>query len=226
MGGAHRGIPAVSLSRLCGATALSLGLLLSLPARADWNALEGLTREGGQVSALAVDLDGGAILEQLNADHRLTPASLTKLAVAAATLNRWSGDKAFETRLLARGTLHSGELTGDVILDGEGDPTLEYHALLALAVQAASSGVTSVRGRVVVNLAPFAEVGCETHDRCGALVRSDTAFNAPLSSVGIDYGNWCVSVQPTTAGAAALVRGCGVARLPIAVEGSIITGTA
>jgi D-alanyl-D-alanine carboxypeptidase/D-alanyl-D-alanine-endopeptidase (penicillin-binding protein 4) len=201
-------------------------LALSMPAHADWRALEGLERDGALVSALALDLDTGAVLEQLNPDRRLTPASLTKLAVAAATLNRWSGDKAFETRLLARGTLHSGELTGDVILDGEGDPTLEYHALLALAVQAASSGVTSVRGRVVVNLAPFAEVGCETHDRCGALVRSDTAFNAPLSSVGIDYGNWCVSVQPTTAGAAALVRGCGVARLPIPVEGAITTSPA
>jgi serine-type D-Ala-D-Ala carboxypeptidase/endopeptidase (penicillin-binding protein 4) len=117
-------------------------------------------------------------------------------------------------------------LSGDVILDGAGDPTLEYHALLALAVQAAGAGVTSVRGRVVVNLAPFSEVGCETHDRCGALVRSDTAFNAPLSAVGVDYGNWCVSVQPTAAGAAALVRGCGVARLPIPVEGTIATSPA
>jgi D-alanyl-D-alanine carboxypeptidase/D-alanyl-D-alanine-endopeptidase (penicillin-binding protein 4) len=198
----------------------------SMPAHADWQALEGLERGGAAVSALALDLDSGAVLQQLNPDRRLTPASLTKLAVAAATLNRWSGDKAFATRLLAHGTLRAGELSGDVIFDGEGDPTLEYHTLLALAVQAAGAGVTSVRGRVVVNLAPFAEVGCETHDRCGALVRSDTAFNAPLSAVGIDYGNWCVSVQPTTAGAAALVRGCGVARLPVPVEGTIATSAA
>jgi D-alanyl-D-alanine carboxypeptidase/D-alanyl-D-alanine-endopeptidase (penicillin-binding protein 4) len=57
-------------------------------------------------------------------------------------------------------------------------------------------------------------------------VRSDTAFNAPLSAVGIDYGNWCVSVQPTTAGAPAMVRGCGVSRLPIPVEGTIATSAA
>jgi D-alanyl-D-alanine carboxypeptidase/D-alanyl-D-alanine-endopeptidase (penicillin-binding protein 4) len=206
--------------------AVALITCLALPARADWGALQALERNGAVVSAVALDLDSGAVLAQLNPDRRLTPASLTKLAVAAATLNRWSADKAFETRLLAHGTLRSGELAGDVILDGSGDPTLEYHALLALAVQAAGAGVTSVRGRVVVNLAPFSEVGCETHDRCGALVRSDTAFNAPLSAVGIDYGNWCVSVQPTLAGAAALVRGCGVARLPIPVEGAIATSAA
>lgn len=205
---------------------VSLILCSALPARADWGALQALERNGAVVSAVALDLDSGAVLQQLNPDRRLTPASLTKLAVAAATLNRWSADKAFETRLLGRGTLRSGELTGDVILDGSGDPTLEYHALLALAVQAAGAGVTSIHGRVVVNLAPFFEVGCETNDRCGALVRSDTAFNAPLSAVGVDYGNWCVSVQPTVAGAPALVRGCGVARLPIPVEGSITTSTA
>jgi D-alanyl-D-alanine carboxypeptidase/D-alanyl-D-alanine-endopeptidase (penicillin-binding protein 4) len=201
-------------------------LWLALPARAEWVALQALEHNGAVVSALALDLDNGAVLQQLNADRRLTPASLTKLAVAAATLNRWSADKVFTTRLVAHGTLHSGELSGDVILDGAGDPTLEYHALLALAVQAAGAGVTSVRGRVIVNLAPFSEVGCETQDRCGALVRSDTAFNAPLSAVGIDYGNWCVSVQPTTAGAPAMVRGCGVSRLPIPVEGTIATSAA
>jgi D-alanyl-D-alanine carboxypeptidase/D-alanyl-D-alanine-endopeptidase (penicillin-binding protein 4) len=195
-------------------------------AHADWGALQALERNGAVVSALAVDLDNGAVLQQLNSERRLTPASLTKLAVAAATLNRWPADKVFETRLLAHGTLNAGELTGDVILDGAGDPTLEYHALLALAVQASGAGVSSVHGRVVVNLAPFTEVGCETQDRCGAMVRSDTAFNAPLSAVGVDYGNWCVSVQPTLPGTAALVRGCGVARLPIPVEGTIATGTA
>jgi D-alanyl-D-alanine carboxypeptidase/D-alanyl-D-alanine-endopeptidase (penicillin-binding protein 4) len=204
----------------------SISLILTLPARADWRSLETLSKSGAVVSAAALDLDSGAIIQQLNAERRLTPASLTKLTVAAATLNRWSADKAFETRLMGTGTLAAGELSGDIILDGAGDPTLEYHALLALAAQAAGAGVSAVRGRVLVNLAPFADVGCETHDRCGALLRSDTAFNAPLSAVGVDYGNWCVSVQSSLPGSAALVRGCGVAHLPIAVEGTITTSAA
>jgi len=106
----------------------SIGLILTLPAHADWRALETLTRSGALVSAMALDLDSGAVIQQLNAERRLTPASLTKLTVAAATLNRWSADKAFETRLLGSGKLVAGELAGDVILDGAGDPTLEYHA--------------------------------------------------------------------------------------------------
>ena len=198
-------------------------LCVAGPARADWHALEALTHSGANVSAVALDLDNGAVIQELNPDRRLTPASLTKLAVAAAALNRWAADKFFETRLLGSGTMRGGVLNGDVIFDGTGDPTLEYTALLSLAVQAKGSGVTSVTGRVVVYLKPFSDIGCETHDRCGALARSDTAFNAPLSAVGVDYGNWCVSVQPTAVGAAALVRGCGVAHLPVAVEGAITT---
>jgi serine-type D-Ala-D-Ala carboxypeptidase/endopeptidase (penicillin-binding protein 4) len=201
-------------------------VLLNCPARADWRALETLTHTGAVVSAEAEDLEGSAVIQQLNAEHRLTPASLTKLTVAAATLNRWSADKVFETRLLGSGEFNGGELAGDIILEGAGDPTLEYHALLSLAVQAVSAGLTSVRGRVLVNLAPFTEVGCETHDRCGALVRSDTAFNAPLSAVGVDYGNWCVSVQAGIPGTPARVGGCGVSHLPLAVEGTIATSAA
>jgi D-alanyl-D-alanine carboxypeptidase/D-alanyl-D-alanine-endopeptidase (penicillin-binding protein 4) len=206
--------------------ACAMAMCAASPARAEWRALEALSHSGAEVSAVALDLDSGAVIQQLNPDRRLTPASLTKLAVAAASLNRWAADKFFETRLLGSGTMRGGELNGDVIFDGSGDPTLEYSALLALAVQAKGAGVTSVTGRVVVYLKPFSDVGCETHDRCGALARSDTAFNAPLSAVGVDYGNWCVSVQATLPGTAALVRGCGVAHLPVAVEGTITTGTA
>jgi len=206
--------------------ACAMAICTASSANAEWRALEALSHSGAEVSAVALDLDSGAVIQQLNPDRRLTPASLTKLAVAAASLNRWAADKFFETRLLGSGTVRGGELNGDVIFDGSGDPTLEYSALLALAVQAKGAGVTSVTGRVVVYLKPFSDVGCETHDRCGALARSDTAFNAPLSAVGVDYGNWCVSVQATLPGTAALVRGCGVAHLPVAVEGTITTGTA
>jgi D-alanyl-D-alanine carboxypeptidase/D-alanyl-D-alanine-endopeptidase (penicillin-binding protein 4) len=109
-------------------------------ANAEWRALEALSHSGAEVSAVALDLDSGAVIQQLNPDRRLTPASLTKLAVAAASLNRWAADKFFETRLLGSGTVRGGELNGDVIFDGSGDPTLEYSALLALAVQAKGAG--------------------------------------------------------------------------------------
>ena len=45
------------------------------PAAADWHALTGLEQTGARVSASAVDLSDNKVIQQLNADVRLTPAS-------------------------------------------------------------------------------------------------------------------------------------------------------
>jgi D-alanyl-D-alanine carboxypeptidase/D-alanyl-D-alanine-endopeptidase (penicillin-binding protein 4) len=202
---------------------LLLAALTSLGARADWTELAALERDGARVTAVAVDLADNRIISASNAASRLTPASLTKLTIAAAALETWPADKSFKTLLWSSGTVKDGELGGDLVLQGGGDPSLDDHSLWSLAAQLRGAGITSIRGRLLVSSVPFGVMACETEDRCKALERSDTAYNAPLSAVGVDFGNWCISVRPGAAGAAAAVRGCGVMTLPISVEGSIRT---
>src|SRR6185437_1008202 len=113
--------------------------------------------------------------------------------------------------------------TGDLILQGAGDPSLDDQSLWQLAAQVRGTGVTVVSGDLFVDPAPFGVVTCETQDRCHALERSDSAYNAPLAAIGVDFGNWCIVVRPTAPGAAALVRGCGVTQLPVEVQGLIRT---
>jgi D-alanyl-D-alanine carboxypeptidase/D-alanyl-D-alanine-endopeptidase (penicillin-binding protein 4) len=196
----------------------------ALPAHAQWRALQGLERRGALVSAAAIDLDDDDhVIEQLNAARRLTPASLTKLATAAYALQTWSPGMMFETRLLADAPIVRGRVAGDLILQGAGDPSLDDESLWQLAAELHGAGVGTVSGDLFVDPAPFGVVTCETQDRCHALELSDSAYNAPLASVGVDFGNWCIVVRPTVPGAPALVRGCGVAQLPIAVQGVIRT---
>ncbi len=196
----------------------------ALPAHAQWRALQGLERRGALVSAAAIDLDDDDhVIEQLNAARRLTPASLTKLATAAYALQPWSPGMMFETRLLANAPVVRGRVAGDLILQGAGDPSLDDESLWQLAAELHGAGVSTVSGDLFVEPAPFGVVTCETQDRCHALELSDSAYNAPLASVGVDFGNWCIVVRPTVPGAPALVRGCGVAQLPIAVQGVIRT---
>jgi D-alanyl-D-alanine carboxypeptidase/D-alanyl-D-alanine-endopeptidase (penicillin-binding protein 4) len=195
---------------------------LSAPAMAEWSALDALQHSGAAITALAVDLDTGNTIQQLDADKRLTPASLTKLAVAATALDVWPADKTFQTRVLGLGQFSSGKIKGDLILQSS-DSTLDHQALWSLAAQLKGAGVSEVSGNLRINTAPFGPLGCETKDRCDALRRSDTAYNAPLSAVGVDYGNWCVDVRSTEVGKPALVSGCGVAKLPIPIEGEINT---
>jgi D-alanyl-D-alanine carboxypeptidase/D-alanyl-D-alanine-endopeptidase (penicillin-binding protein 4) len=200
-----------------------LAILASTHARAAWEQLEALEKVGARVSAVVVDLDNLSVIADRNADTRLTPASLTKLPMAAAALDTWPADKTFRTRLMSHAAIKDGVLEGDLMLQGEGDPTLDGHLLWSLAAQLKGAGVSVVRGRLVVNAAPFGVMKCETADRCKALERSDTAYNAPLSSLGVDYGNWCVSVRPTSLAQPASVQGCGVRTLPVPVEGTIKT---
>ena len=215
----HRSLP----SRI-GILALLLALTAAPPAHAQWRALQALEQRGALVSAVALDLDDhNRVIEQLNATSRLTPASLTKLTTTALALQTWPADKMFQTRLLANAPIVRGHVTGDLILQGAGDPSLDDQSLWQLAAQVRGAGVDAVSGDLFVDPAPFGVVTCETQDRCHALESSDSAYNAPLASVGVDFGNWCVVVRPTTPGAAALVRGCGVTRLPIAVQGDIRT---
>jgi D-alanyl-D-alanine carboxypeptidase/D-alanyl-D-alanine-endopeptidase (penicillin-binding protein 4) len=194
------------------------------PAHAQWRALHALEQRGALVSAAAIDLDDhNSLIEELNATTRLTPASLTKLTTAALALQTWPADKMFQTHVLANASIVRGRLAGDLILQGAGDPSLDDQSLWQLAAQVRGAGVETVSGDLFVDPAPFGVVTCETQDRCHALESSDSAYNAPLASVGVDFGNWCVVVRPTAPGSAALLRGCGVTRLPIAVQGVIRT---
>lgn len=202
---------------------VAIGAVATLPARAEWRALAALQQQGALVSAAAVDLDNHAVIEQLNAATRLTPASLTKLTTAAAALQTWPPDMMFQTRLLADSQASNGRLDGNLILEGAGDPSLDDASLWEMAAQVRGSGIGVVSGNLVVDPAPFGVLACEAHDRCAALQRSDSAYNAPLASIGVDFGNWCMIVRPTRPWAAALVRGCGVTRLPIPVAGVIRT---
>lgn len=208
-----------------GAALIALVLTSSLDASAHaaWRHLAALERSGAAVSAAAVDLERNTFLEGLNADEALRPASLTKLATAAAVLDAWAPATSFETRLESRARIIGGTLDGDLVLEGAGDPSLDDDSLWALAAQVRGAGISRVRGALIVDPAPFGLVPCGTEDRCAALHRSDSAYNAPISAVGVDFGSWCVDVHPTRPGAAAVIRGCGVARLPIPVEGVVRT---
>lgn len=204
------------------ATLTSASALAASPS-ANWSALAALQAKGASITALAVDLNTGETLASLNPNSRLTPASVTKLVTAAAALDHWPADKTFVTRLYAAGPYANGHLDHDLILAGAGDSTLDDQGLWSLAVQLKSTGITTINGNLVVQEGPFGPVECETEDRCKALKRSDTAYNAPLSSIGLDFGNWCVEIRPTTVGQPAQVRSCATAQLPISIKGDITT---
>ena len=76
----------------------------------DFPAVAALQARGAEVSAMAMDLGSGQVMQQLNGARRLTPASVSKLYVAAAALDKWGPDHRFTTQLLSRGKVRDGVL--------------------------------------------------------------------------------------------------------------------
>ncbi len=113
------------------------------------------------------DLSGRTVA-QLNPELNLTPASILKVFVAAAALEKLGPEKTFTTRLYRDGAVVNGFLNGNLYLKGSGDPSLgsqlikdarpleEVFKEWAAAVKAA--GINVVNGSVVGDDSAFESV--------------------------------------------------------------------
>jgi len=161
--------------------------------------LHALAAHGARVSALVVRLGDGRVLARLKPALALTPASVSKLYVAAAAFDRWGPDHRFETRLLGTGPVRDGTLHGDLVFSGAGDPALTTPGLFKLARRLAGRGVQHVTGDLVVDASRFGALACTAHDRCRARDGSTHAYDAPLSSAAVDFATAQVGVTPAAA---------------------------
>jgi D-alanyl-D-alanine carboxypeptidase/D-alanyl-D-alanine-endopeptidase (penicillin-binding protein 4) len=187
--------------------------------------LSKLASQGARVSAAVWDLDSSRPLAMLEPETRLTPASVSKIMVAAAALATWPPDKTFRTELRSTRAPRDGVLQADLVVRGSGDATLDETTLWGLAAQLRAAGLKQITGRVVVERAPFGELACDTVDRCRALRRSARAYNAAPSAIGVNYGSWCIAVRGQDVGQPARVGGCASGELPIALSGRVMTAS-
>lgn len=187
-------------------------------------ALSRLYRDGAQVSALVWDLESDKSIADLNSALRLTPASLSKLVVAAAALDTWPPDKNFPTELRSLAPPLGGTVQGDLVLRGSGDATLDETTLWALAAQLRGNGVQRITGGIRVERTPFGELDCDTIDRCAGLRRSSRAYNAAPSAIGVNYGSWCIAVRAPPGATSASVGGCATGEMPIPLIGRVAVG--
>lgn len=83
---------------------------------------------GGEVGAIVTDFRHGITVFTHNADTGLRPGPTVKLVTAAAALERLGPDFQFQTELFVRGEVSKGRLMGDLMIRGNGDPTLTTRA--------------------------------------------------------------------------------------------------
>jgi D-alanyl-D-alanine carboxypeptidase/D-alanyl-D-alanine-endopeptidase (penicillin-binding protein 4) len=114
---------------------------------------------------LIVDPARGETLYTRNADKLFMPASNMKLLTGTTALVQLGADYRWSTSMLARGTVRDSVLTGELIVRGNGDPSVSAHMqkgdalapLRALADSLRAHGIARVRGRLVAAPSPFTD---------------------------------------------------------------------
>jgi D-alanyl-D-alanine carboxypeptidase/D-alanyl-D-alanine-endopeptidase (penicillin-binding protein 4) len=136
----------------------------------------------GRVGYAVADAASGQVLEEGDGATGLPPASVTKAVTALYALDALGPGYRFETRLFATGVLEGGVLTGDLILAGGGDPTLDTDALAALAAGLKKAGVRELRGqfRVWGGAVPFKRAIDEGQPE-------HVGYNPAISGLNLNY---------------------------------------
>lgn len=136
----------------------------------------------GSSGWILMDLETGEVIDAENADTAFVPASVAKLPTAAFALDALGATHRFETRVLATGNLVDGRVTGDLVLEGGGDPELDTKALAAIAETLKKNGVTGVDGRFLADGTALPEVPVIEPDQ-----GEDASYNASVSGLNLNF---------------------------------------
>ena len=135
-----------------------------------------------KVSFAVSDVKTGVLRESEDAATGRPPASVTKAITALYALDALGADHRFETRIMATGGISDGEVLGDLVLVGGGDPTLDTDMLATMAANLKEAGIIGVRGEFKVYegaLPTFARIDPEQPDQVG--------YNPGVSGLALNY---------------------------------------
>lgn len=139
------------------------------------------------------DLDTGEVLFEHNADKSYNPASVTKVLTTAAALDAFGPGYKFTTHVSRAGKLDAGVLKGDLVIRGDGDPSLTLERMWRIASLVKVAGVSEVTGDIVVDDSYFDREregsGYDDFD-------DNRAYTAPVGAVSATWNTVAVAVRP------------------------------
>lgn len=144
---------------------------------------------------------GGQVLAEENADRYFTPASVNKLFVAAAALEKLGPDFRVVTEVALLGELQVGELAGDVVVRAAGDPTWNGRfyggngrlPLDELARQLSAAGLRRVKGRLRIDASRFPGRAAPA---TRAIAELPLGYGASTSGLAVDENTVKVEIAP------------------------------
>ncbi|MGH1331272.1 MAG: D-alanyl-D-alanine carboxypeptidase/D-alanyl-D-alanine endopeptidase [Paracoccaceae bacterium] len=137
---------------------------------------------GGQFSAAVANASTGDIVESTNPLRAMPPASVTKAITALYALDALGENYRFATVLRAAGPINEGRLTGDLILKGSGDPTLDTDGLAALAKSLKDAGIREITGALRIDTSAFPNLR-----EIDASQKSYASYNPAISALNLNF---------------------------------------
>src|SRR5262249_42450237 len=102
-----------------------------------------------------VDLTSSGVIFSSHPEVSLEPASTEKLPVAMTALARLGQGFRMRTAVFGQGSLARGTWHGQLVLKGDGDPTLSSAGLAGLARAVPNHGIRAVSGGVIGDESTF-----------------------------------------------------------------------
>lgn len=107
--------------------------------------------------------ENGDILESLNSEKTIIPASNQKLMTSAAILDYFGSGYRFETVIYGDGELNGSTWEGNLIIKGSGDPSISgdlygddrYHVFRIFLEQLQDYGISRVDGSIIADVTLF-----------------------------------------------------------------------
>jgi serine-type D-Ala-D-Ala carboxypeptidase/endopeptidase (penicillin-binding protein 4) len=127
------------------------------------------------------------MLADINGKIPVPAASLTKTATSLAALTTWGLDKRFDTIIGVRGKVSGGVLTGDLVIQGGGDPLFVWEDAIALAQSLNKLGISKVTGNLIVE-GKFHMNYTSDPQKAGELLKQAlTGINIPPALLTTDF---------------------------------------
>ncbi len=151
------------------------------------------TREEIDQSVLFARVSDGKILYEDNPDLPLTPASIAKLFGAAALLKTFGLNYRVGTEFFHSGVNKNGEVQGDLIVVGRGDPKLVSEDLWKIVADLDYMGIKSFTGNLVLDNSFFRDA--KSHDRVEKVAQN--SYDSPLSALSVNFNNYELAISPS-----------------------------
>jgi D-alanyl-D-alanine carboxypeptidase/D-alanyl-D-alanine-endopeptidase (penicillin-binding protein 4) len=162
-------------------------------------AVRALTRDhtlkDAAIGVVIMDAETGEVLSQSGEHTVLNPASNAKCYTAAAALSILHGSHRFTTTLA--GVVNEKSVS-NLVLRGQGDPSLKTEDLYGLVVEMKAHGIRKVDGDILVDQRYFDDQ--TTPPAFEQQPNVWASFRAPVSAVALNGNTITLSIRPTVAG--------------------------